>query len=222
LAALPRVVAISEAPPIHEMVQSGRTDWVRDIILTLGRPRVGGPCRKEDRYFIKFDAWEIRKLAVVRAAFPDTPWIFVYRDPLEVLMSQVRLPGMHALPGALDPAILGMTLDNITLSREEWCARVLAGFLRSALEHRDDPAGMFLDYRDLPAAIWGSVAQHFRMEFDDREMELLRDAVQFHAKIPQQRFAADSGDKQREASPAVRALAQTMLEPLYRELRDAG
>jgi hypothetical protein len=215
LAALPRVVAISEAAPIHAMIRTGRSAHVRDIVLALGRPRVGG----ENRYFIKFDAWEIHQLPLIREAFPDTPWIFVYRDPLEVLMSQLRTPGMHCLPGALDPATLGMTFADITLRREEWCARVLARFLRSALDHRADPAGMFVDYRDLPKAIWEGIAKHFSTEFDEEELRQMRETVQFHAKLPELRFAPDSDDKQREASPEVRAIATELLEPLYRELR---
>lgn len=215
LAALPRVVAVSEAPPIDVMVQTRRSDWVRAIILALGQPREGD----EDRYFIKFDAWHIHYLPAIRAAFSDTPWIFVYRDPLEVLVSQVRKPGMLGLPGAMDPAIFGMSFDDIiALSRGEWCARVLAGFLRSALDHRGDPAGLFINYHDLPEAIWDNVAKHFRMEFDESEIGLMRDTAQFHAKMPWQPFATDSGLKQLDASPVERALAEEFLHPLYRQL----
>jgi hypothetical protein len=195
------------------MIQSGRSDWVRAIILALGRRPPG------NRYFIKFDAWNIHKFPLIRAAFPDTPWIFVHRDPLEVLVSQLRAPGMQCLPGAMDTAILGMTFEGMTtLSRDEWSARVLAGFLASALKYRDDPAGMFVDYRDLPAAVWGSVAQHFRIKFNDDEIRQMRETVAFHAKVPQQPFAADSEDKQREATPAARTLAAQFLDPLYAQL----
>jgi hypothetical protein len=197
------------------MVQTHRSDWVRAIILALGQPREGG----EDRYFIKFDAWHIHYLPVIQAAFPYTPWLFVFRDPLEVLLSQVRTPGMLGLPGAMNPAIFGMSLDDIiAMSREEWCARVLSGFLQSALDHRGDPAGLFINYRDLPAAIWGNVAQHFRIEFDEGEIGLMRDTAQFHAKMPSQPFATDSALKQLDASPVESALAEEFLYPLYRQL----
>ena len=213
LSALPRVVAVSEAPAIDTLIQTGRADWLRALILALGKPREGS----EDPYVVKFDSWHIHKLAVVRAAFPDTPWIFLHRDPLEVLVSQIRSPGMQALPGAMDPAVLGMTLaDVIERNPEKWCAKVLAGFLRSALDHRDDPKGLFLNYRDLPEAIWGSVAEHFDLAFSDDELALLRQAVQFSAKLPQMSFTGDTEEKQRAITPEMRALAAEWLDPLYR------
>ena len=52
------------------------------------------------------DAWQIHSLPLIRAAFPDTPWVFVYRDPLEVMVSQLARPGTLNIPGALDPEIL--------------------------------------------------------------------------------------------------------------------
>jgi hypothetical protein len=215
LGALPRVTAISEAPSIDAMIQSGRSDWLRAIILALGRPREN----HEDRYVVKFDSWNIHKLPLIRTAFPDTPWIFVLRDPLEVLASQLRSPGMHCLAGAMDPAILGMTFqDVISLSREEWSARVLAGFLCSALAHRGDPAGMFVNYRDLPRAIWGGIARHFGIEFDDDEVRRMQEMAQFHAKLPQQPFAADSEGKQLGAPESARALASELLERVYLQL----
>jgi hypothetical protein len=219
LAALPGVLTVSEAPPIGAMVQSGQSDWVRAMILTLGPPRHNGSHPGNDRYFVKLDAWAIHKLPVIRSAFPGVPWIFLYRDPLEVLVSHIRVPGTQCLPGALDPAILEMTFQDITaLSREEWSAQVLAKLLRSAIAHRGDPLGMFVDYRDLPGAIWGGIAKHFGIEFDDRKIALMRETVQVHAKFPGLPFAADSADKRQEASPAVRALAAELLEPLYRQL----
>jgi len=213
LSVLPRVVAVSEAPAIDAMIQTGRADWVRGLILALGRPLQGS----EDRYVVKFDSWHVHKLAVVRAAFPDTPWIFLHRDPLEVLVSQIRSPGMQALPGAMDPALLGMTFEDIIeRNPQKWCAKVLAGFLRSALDHRDDPKGLFLNYRDLPEAIWGSVAKHFRIEFSSEELALLRQAVQFSAKAPQMAFTGDSEEKQRAITPEMHALAAEWLDPVYR------
>jgi len=40
--------------------------------------------------FIKFISWNIRYLDFVRSAFPDTPSLFMYRDPVEVIASVRR------------------------------------------------------------------------------------------------------------------------------------
>ncbi len=35
----------------------------------------------EQRLVVKLDAWNIGELALLRECFPDTPWLFLYRDP---------------------------------------------------------------------------------------------------------------------------------------------
>ena len=62
---------------------------------------------------------------------------------------------MQALPGAMDPSVLRMTMADVTgLDREAWTGRVIGKMRESADEHRVDPLGLFLDYRELPDAAW--------------------------------------------------------------------
>jgi hypothetical protein len=218
LASLPRTLVISEAPSVDSAVRTRDTDSLRALVFALGQLGEG----RENRYFVKFDAWNIHYLPVIRAAFPEIPWIYLYRDPLEVLVSQARLPGLHCLPGALDPAILNMTENDIvTLSREEWSARVLAGFLSSALSYRGDSMGLFVDYRELPEAIWGCIGKHFGLVPTDGELKTMEEAAQFDAKLPRLPFAPDSASKQAEASETTRGLIETLLQPLYRQLANS-
>lgn len=210
LSALPQTTVISEAPPIDDAIQAGRADWLRALVAAFIRP--------DRSCFVKFDSWHILSLPLIRAAFPQTPWIFLYRDPLEVLQSQAVRPGMMACPGAMDPAALGMRAEQITtLRREEWCARLFAGFLESALKYRHEPGGLFLNYRHLPEAMWTTVASHFSMTLTDTDVELMRETTRFHAKSPGMLFEADSEEKRRAASPQVHQLAAGLLG-LYREL----
>jgi hypothetical protein len=216
LGSLARVAVISEAPAIDDVIQAGRVDWLRSVVLALGQPHQGN----EDRYFVKLDCWNIHKLSLIRAAFPDTPWIFLFRDPLEVMASHLRMPGRQ-MAGLIDPERLGMRPGEVAVHRrEEWCARVLANILRSALEHRHDPTGLFLDYRQLPEAVWGVVAAHFHMQFDGEELATLRQKAQFNAKEPHMFFEADSERKRRDVSPLAQEIAAQLLDPLYRRLQE--
>ena len=204
LAALPQNVVISEAPLIDDAIRTGRPDWLCFVISALST----GQC------FVKLDAWHIHSLPLIRAAFPRTPWVFLYRDPVEVMVSQMRCPGRPALPGALDPAILGLRTEDITgLSRDQWCARVLAGFCESAATFRDDPNGLFIDYRELPEAVWTRIAPHFGVSFSGDEVATMQAVARRDAKEPSLFFSEDSLKKQSEASPAVRSvLANTTIE----------
>jgi hypothetical protein len=76
---------------------------------------------------------------------------------------------------------------------------VLQKICESALQYRDDPRGLFVDYRQLPEAMWGGVARHFGLDLLEDDVARMRDALRFHAKSPGVPFAADSAGKQAEA-----------------------
>ena len=173
LSSIPRTLVISEAAPIDTAVRTNNAEWLRRTVQALGQRRFG-----ETHYFVKLDAWHIHNLPLIREAFPETPWIFVCRNPVEVLVSQLRSPGKQALPGAMDPEALGLSFSDITtVNREEWCARVLAGFCSSALAFRDDPRALFVDYRQLPGAVWDEVAKHFSLHFSSEELAKIHSAA---------------------------------------------
>ena len=103
LAALDRVLVISEAPAIDDVLhaevhvpgirEDEQVQWLRAVVSALGQAQAG-----QELYFIKLDAWHIHKLPLLHSAFPATPWIFVYRDPIEVLVSQLRTPASSPCP----------------------------------------------------------------------------------------------------------------------------
>jgi hypothetical protein len=217
-AALPRVVMLSEVPPIDEVIQSthieSQADCLKSLVAGLAQPRTGS----EEHCIVKLDAWHIHKLPLIRAAFPTTPWVFVYRDPLEVLISQLRQPGRLGAPGAMNPESLGLRIEDITeLNREAWCVRVLAGFLRAALAHRHIPGGLFVNYSQLPEAV-GEISRHFGIVLQDGESQQMLDAARFDSKSPSRPFQNDSEEKRNEAPAPLRKVVASTLSPLYAEL----
>ncbi len=200
LAVLPRVTAISEAPPIDQILRSDapeprKIEWLRDLIGAFASAR--NP--PETHCIIKLDAWHMANFPLIRKAFPDTPWIFSHRDPLEVLVSHQRRPGLHMTPPGAVPSLV------------DFRAGVLTGILQSAARWLSEPGGLFANYTELPAAIGEKIAPHFGLRLSDSELELLRGAASLDAKNPTQAFAPDSRAKQEEASelrrhPAVREL----------------
>jgi len=109
--------------------------------------------------------------------------------------------------------------DITALEREEWCARVLAGFCSSSLAFRDDPRALFIDYRQLPDAVWGAIAKHFSLHLSSEELSRMHSVARADAKSPARTFEPDSDRKQRAATDAVHKLAANWLHPLYSELQ---
>lgn len=192
LAATGSLRALSEAAPLDDILQTGRPDWLRRMAAALAGPAA--------RSVFKLDVWHIRSLPLFLNAFPGVPWIFVCRDPLEVIVSQMRRPGIPALAGAIDPARFGMTFEQVVgLSRQRWTARVLGGLLQAALTSRAQPNGMIVDYRELPAAILSKVVPHFRLTLTPDEELRVREATRIDAKNPTLAFTPDTEAKRREA-----------------------
>lgn len=225
LAVLPENIVVSEASLIDALfrpeVQFFRIDkeqhisWLRGIISALGRPRL----KEEKRFFIKFDSWHITHLPLIQRAYPAVPWIFLYRNPVEVLVSLSREGGRRLVPGAIDPAELGLEMaDVFRLPTEEYHARILSRICEAALANYRPGLTRFVNYQELPGAVWTSLADHFRFVCSEADRELMRERSEFSGKGPAARFQDDKATKERAASNATRQAAVRWLNSQYEKM----
>jgi hypothetical protein len=225
LAALPHAVVLSEAGPVDSVIRADDSDpeacahtratWLRWAVGALGQPRRAG-----DRHlFVKLDAWHALDLAVVRRAFPGVPAVFLYRDPVEVMVSQLRREPSWMLTGALEPRLLGIDPAEVfRMTRADYCARVLARICGAALA---DGRLRLVNYSQLPGAVWSVLPGLFGVELTGGDVELMRRAASFDAKSPGVRFAPDAEQKRREADEEIRRAAERWLRPIFDALESA-
>lgn len=206
---------ISEAPPIDDVLTAGNPEWFRITVRAL----IQGEGGEDGRSFVKLDAWHNREHAVIREAFPETPWILVVRDPLEVLVSQMARPGHISIPGSRDAAAFGVdpALAS-TVAREEWCTRVLEEIYESAIQAAAGGDCRVIDYGALPGAVFESIARHFRANLSAVQLSRMHEAAAYDAKNPGVTFEGDTQRKQALASPAIRELCARRLNGYYEEL----
>ena len=221
LAALSDSIVIAEAPPIDAVLQFGRggdddeaARALRAMILAFGRRRSG----RERRYVVKLDCWHTLALPAFRRAFPDVPWLFLYRDPVEVLVSQMRQRGMQMVPQFLPPGFYGIDPAAVSALDEDYCARVLAAVCRAALDHRRLGGGLCVNYRDLPGAVATTILPHFGLSCGDDELAAMWGRAVVHAKSPGVPFAPDAESKRRAATDAIRSAADRHLGEIYGRL----
>jgi hypothetical protein len=189
-------------------------EWLRGMLNALGQRRSG----EEKRFFVKFDSWHTLSLALVRRAFPHVPWIFLYRDPLEVMASQLNHPGVNMIRGEGEPLSPGSeTADIAGMPAEERCACQLSEICAAALDQLRE-GGLALNYADLPEAVWTMLGRHFHLDLTARDLERMRAAAQFDAKNPALFFASDSTRKKELLTPLARELTARWLEPAYQKL----
>jgi hypothetical protein len=220
LAELPRSLVLSEAPVIDQVLrgpgsEADRARRLRALVSALAAPWADGV----ERNFLKLDSWSTRELAVVREAFPDAPWLFVYRDPLEVVVSQLRLRGVHAVPGLLPPELFGIEqAELLTLQPEELVARVIGSIEDAALRAMELGGGRLVCYSQLPGAVPSAVVEHLGIALEDGDRERQLAVAEFAAKTPGLFFEADSAGKQAAATPAVRAAVERYAAPAFAAL----
>jgi len=221
---LPGVVVLAEPAPLNALLglNADRIDGaalveaVRLLVRALGRCRHGD----EQRLVLKCTSWNIRRRAVLAAAFPDTPWIWVQRDPARVLASLLAEPpgwlGLQAAPRqaarrfGLDPAAIP------AMPRAEFAARVLGTMLDAAAA---DPAGrLIVDHAELPAAVWSCVAAHLGLEADPAAIQRMVEESRFYSKNPASGVFAGDAPERRPLTEAMLEAAKRFAEPGYRAL----
>lgn len=223
LAAAPANIVVSEAEPLDAILQlpffygiapEHHVAAVRAMLLALGRNRSGS----SRRFFVKVDSWHALFLPLFRQAFPDTPWIFLYRDPVEVLVSQKRMRGQQAVPGVLPPQLFGIAPDEQNLPDDDYAARILARTCEAALDNWDAEGGMLVNYHELPDALYTRILPHFGVTLEEGERALMDAASRRDAKATHMAFMPDSATKRDEADDAIRAAASTHFPTVFARL----
>jgi hypothetical protein len=223
LGTLSGVVVLAEPAPLNALLgldpdrvdEAALVSVVRLLVRALGRRRHSD----ERRLVLKCTSWNVRRRAVLAAAFPGTPWIWVQRDPALVLASLLAEPpgwlGLQAAPAraarrfGLDPAAVP------TMTRAEFTARALGAMLEAAAT---DPARrLCIDHAELPEAVWDRVAAHFALEAGPAEIRRMIAESGFYSKDPAQVFSGDTPER-RPITDAIRQAAQRFAEPGYRAL----
>ncbi|MFJ4371689.1 sulfotransferase family protein [Pseudomonas japonica] len=215
LARLPSQVVLSEPPPLDTLLRAELPDVVRmpalrGLLSAFGQVRGG----QERALVIKLDAWNIRERALLRDCFPEVPWLYLYREPLEIAVSHLRQSGMHMIPGLIGSAWLDG--DRGPGTREDEIARRLGLILGAAVQHSRAEGSLLLNYDELPAAMSGHLAAFFGL--GPEEVELAMSASTRNAKHPRDAFVADSQGKRDEASEGVRERVEAWARQPYLEL----
>ncbi len=224
LAASPANLVISEAGCIEDLIWAGAWNrsltveamarWLRALIRILGQPRAG-----ETRYFVKFEPLQTLALPLIRAAFPETPWIFVYRDPLEILVSLARSTPFFAMPGASVAGFFPLPPgQSAQMDPADYAARVLNRIGSAAAARLESGDGVAVHYTELPDAVFSRIAGHFRCSWTSGERDAMQTAARRDAKRPSSRFESDSERKRREATDVQRRFSTEWLDGVYSRL----
>ena len=198
LAGIPRHRVVSEPAPVNQWLlahgRDSQAKWpqLKGLIHALCGTAAGVDC------FIKFTSWNLLHLQQLLALFPATPWVFVYRDPVDVLQSLVARPPRWAALSQLAPALGGHQADGL-----QALAQVLQRLFAAPLPHWSGRA-LAINYAQLPAAM-ADIAGHFGLRLDAAEQASMVQVAQYDAKQ-----AGEVPFRPRERAPVSDAMASAM------------
>ncbi len=195
LAGVPTHRVISEPGPFNQLLLADLPDkapLLQGLIRAL--------CANADEMacFIKFTSWNLLFLEQILALFPDTPWIFVYREPVDVVQSLLARP-----PGWAANAPLSRLLDLAPADGADRLIFTLEKLFAAPLPHRHRLARA-VNYAQLPGAIEDILA-HFGQRCDPLILQQMGRVGQYDAK--------QAGEVQfvpRQRAPLTDALRQAL------------
>jgi hypothetical protein len=219
--ALAGSIVLSEPPAVDKLIARFITDvdeqrtkemlysiFLRAVVAALGQRQSGN----ERHLFIKFACCSVSQIERIRRIWPNVPWVFLYRDPVETIVSNVQNPPawlqdddhrvLASITGTLPADVAAMTL-------EELCARSLGAFFSIAHRVANDRA-LLLNYNQISLTEIANVLQFFGVKPAAAEMEIIAHKTQKYSKAAsgERVFVADSETKQLAATDLVREMAQ--------------
>jgi Sulfotransferase family len=155
---------------------------IQAIVKTLGQKRSGN----EEKLFIKLDSWHIFYYEKLRKLYPNTPFVFSYRRPDEVIRSQMQSNGMHSVPGLVLLELFGMDFFQLNNeSTEVFVAKILEKYHKKFLSIiANDTNVLFVNYKDGIMKNMDKIADYLGLTFDDDLRQNMIKRTQFHSKSP--------------------------------------
>jgi len=218
-------IVLSEANAIDKLIVRFITDpgdvktslysvFLRGVVHALAQRRTGN----EEHLFIKFGCCSFAQVEQIKRIWPNVPWLFLYRDPVETIVSNLK----DVPPWLLDndrrvlASIVATTPNEVAeMSLEELCARTIGSLFSTAHRLAND-GQLLLNYKQLSVPVISSVLRFFKVSPSATELETIEHGSQIYSKevSAQRKFVADTEAKQTFASGAVReAAAKWAVEP---------
>ena len=205
----------------HRTKETLYSIFLRAVVSALGQKRTGN-----ERYlFVKFACCSVSQIERIRRIWPNVPWVFLYRDPVETIVSN-----MQNLPAWLQDedhrvlaSITGTTPDDVAqMTPEELCARSIGSFFATAYDaHRvANDRALLLNYTQLNLTEIANVLQFFGVRPAAAEMDYIAHQTQKYSKAVsgERAFVADAEAKQQAATALVREMAERWANNSYQLL----
>lgn len=215
---LPKNIVISEAEVLsgllrHEHGHPGDgLPLFTSTIAAMGQRALG--C--EESLIIKFPSWATLALPIINKVYSHVPKIFLYREPTEVLVSNMKDPGQGWI---WSPELVGNSLEHMSENSSALlnCAEALKLTCEAFINNYDENNCFIVNYNQLSDEVIAKVFQSSGLGFSSGEL-----AEMFKARDSDSKrggpFKPDSATKRQSATPAIQRVAEAVLANVYEQL----
>lgn len=144
----------------------------------------------EENLFIKTDSWHLLFYETWRSFYPAVPIILLYRRPDEVIRSQMKKKGIHAVPGLIEKEVFNMgQLPSVGGDFDRHVAAVLEQYYAKMIEILEKDRNAFIfNYNQGFSTIAPSLMNIAGVHLTDDEKYRFEERMKFDAKAPTQVF----------------------------------
>jgi len=198
----------------------------QNVVYMMGRTNDA-----EKKYlFFKIQSIGTRYMKVLEHAFPDTPWIFIYREPIEVLVSHMHESKMEhikkvqsryyqskAFARVIESE--GITENDLTL--EDFCAIFMTTLCQIALDqYYKTGVGELVNYLDLKTGLSKYIIpRHFKVPVSDDEKNRIKGAGRRYSVGNNGKnriwMSQDTADKRKYATDQMYEASERWMRPVF-------
>lgn len=202
----------------NEETHSFVVDLFRNTVLSLGQRR-----DSRDRFFVvKLPCDATMAIPLIREAFPDVPHLFIYRDPVEVLVSALKHPTQDIF---YNERLLQRPLNELvefnTLSKN--AALALNAICDHFLRHFNPKSCMVLNYADLNGKkemrkMMTALTSFLSMDVTEQALDEMCNELGIYSKDRSLAFKNDSIEKRAMASANITQMVELHMMETYNKL----
>jgi hypothetical protein len=192
----------------------GIIDALRASLAAFYRPGA----LNEQYFFCKFFSGNIFQAQLIRRAFPQVREIFLYRDPIEVIVSNTLIQRQEWL---WTERITGVPYSQaVELSIVELAARAIGRKMTAMQSQFAKNSTWLMNYNEINAGTAHELLDFFGMAAGEDNLRRMQHTMNYYSKDLTQTatFNDDSSLKQCQASEFIRDLANRFSYSAYNEL----
>ena len=226
LSSLDQHIVIKEAEPVQQLLgveyeevfRNIRERYFQSLLNIYGHRRLP----VHERFFVKFSSNHIKRLEMIRGLYPGVPWLFLYRNPYEIIPTSLEGPAWfirnkNTPEGAFDAALPIESVEQ--MSDLAFSVQVESSTLRIAIENTCDHC-LFVDYTQLKPENLPRILRFFGLNVTGEEFDGMVEQFGFYSKrdgesVP---FVPDGAAKRDKVTDAIREAIEEELWDLYQAL----